>query len=175
MTMSDRLAVMRHGRIEQIGGPEDVYEHPATEFVAGFLGASNLLDGEVVERSTGVAFVRLRDGSRVALPDARLNGSGPAVRVGVRPEKIRLERDEGPAPDGWNHVTGTLRVATFVGVSHQYTVDGPDGRTFTVYAQNLGAESVPSAGERVRLTWRPEHTFAVRPMQAAAVREGEDE
>src|SRR5205823_10412526 len=63
MTMSDRLAVMRHGRIEQIGGPEDVYEHPATEFVAGFLGASNLLDGRVGARDGDVTTVLLAGGA----------------------------------------------------------------------------------------------------------------
>jgi spermidine/putrescine transport system ATP-binding protein len=62
-----------------------------------------------------------------------------------------------------NRVTGRLRVATYIGVSHQYTVDGPDGKTITVYAQNLGAGWVPTEGDAVRLVWRPEHTFVVRP------------
>src|SRR2546422_7947896 len=75
MTMSDRLAVMRHGRIEQIGRPEDIYERPATEFVAGFLGASNLLDGEVVDRRDRTATVRLMDGDTVDVPG--LEGESP--------------------------------------------------------------------------------------------------
>ena len=65
MTMSDRLAVM-HGRIEQLGDPETVYENPATEFVAGFLGASNMLEGELKEGGNGVATVSLRDGGAIA-------------------------------------------------------------------------------------------------------------
>jgi spermidine/putrescine transport system ATP-binding protein len=79
----------------------------------------------------------------------------------VRPEKIRLEKDEGPAPADWNSVSGLLRMASFVGVSHQYTVEGPGGKELTVYAQNDGAETAPRPGDRVRLLWRPEHTFVV--------------
>jgi spermidine/putrescine transport system ATP-binding protein len=164
MTMSERLAVMRHGRIEQIGPPEDVYERPATEFVAGFLGASNLLTGEIKERGNGVAIVLVAGGTAVSVP---VTGdeppAGSPVKVGVRPEKIHIGPEEGSPPDGWNAVGGLLQVATYVGVSHQYTVEGPDGRVLTVYQQNLGHERVPVPGERVRLSWRPEHTFVVRP------------
>jgi spermidine/putrescine transport system ATP-binding protein len=163
MTMSDRIAVMRLGEIEQVGAPEDVYENPATEFVAGFLGASNLLEGEVKQRDGAMATVLLPTGSTLSVPAERLNGRTTGVKVGVRPEKIRLERDSGESPSGWNSVTGTLRMATFVGVSHQFTIDGPGDRTLTVYAQNLGAESIPAPGQQVRLLWRPEHTFVVRP------------
>jgi spermidine/putrescine transport system ATP-binding protein len=173
MTMSNRIAVMRMGEIEQIGAPEDVYENPATEFVAGFLGASNLLDGEVKQRDGATATVLLATGSTLAVPADRVNGQTTTVKVGVRPEKIRLERDTGESVGGWNSVSGTLRMATFVGVSHQFTVDGPGDRTLTVYAQNLGAESIPAPGQPVRLFWRPEHTFVVRP--SAPMSEGEEE
>lgn len=161
MTMSDRLAVMRHGRIEQIGGPEDVYERPRTEFVAGFLGASNLLDGVVESRDGDLASVRVSDGSTLTVPAPTVPPGEDKVKIGVRPEKIRLERGSDGAADGWNSVAGTLRVATFVGVSHQFTVEGPDQRVLTVYAQNLGGEPIPQPGEPVRLLWRPEHTFVV--------------
>jgi spermidine/putrescine transport system ATP-binding protein len=163
MTMSDRLAVMRHGRIEQIGGPEDVYERPATEFVAGFLGASNLIPGEVQAQRNGEATLMLAGGSAITVPTADWATVGSRVKVGVRPEKIRIEPDEGEVSNGWNAVTGLLKMATFVGVSHQYTVEGPDGRILTVYQQNLGHERPPAPGERVRLSWRPEHTFVVAP------------
>jgi spermidine/putrescine transport system ATP-binding protein len=163
MTMSDQLAVMRHGTIEQIGEPEQVYENPATEFVAGFLGASNLLSGEVKERTGDRTVIRLENGTAVAVPTARLDGAGPSVKVGVRPEKIRLERDEGEAPSGWNCVAGTLKMAAYIGVSYQYTVEGPGGTTLTVYEQNIGTDDAPRPGERARLVWRPEHTFVVSP------------
>ncbi len=176
MTMSDRLAVMRRGVIEQIGGPEEVYERPATEFVAGFLGASNLLDGRVADGAGAHAAVDLADGTRLAVPREALNGHGSTVKFGMRPEKIHLEADDGRPPDGWNCVAGLLRVATYVGVSHQYTVEGPGGRVLTVYAQNLGGkgERVPDPGEAVRLRWRPEHTFVVTP-EPASIEEEEEE
>jgi spermidine/putrescine transport system ATP-binding protein len=167
MTMSDRLAVMRHGRIEQIGPPEVVYEAPSTEFVAGFLGASNLLEGEVSERGGGLATVLVTGGAAVRVPEERLDGGGPRVKVGVRPEKITLEREEGDPPAGMNAVGGLLKVSTFVGVSHQHSVEGPGGAKLVVYAQNLGAP-VPVPGERVRLVWSPEHTFVVRPSDEPA-------
>ena len=163
MTMSDRLAVMRHGRIEQIGPPEEVYERPSTEFVAGFLGASNLLEGHVATRADPWTTIVIAGGSALTISRDRLDGTETAVKVGVRPEKIRLERDEGDAPAGWNCIAGTLRVATFVGVSHQYTIEGPGGAVLTVYEQNLGGNGTPKEGEHVRLRWRPEHTFVVRP------------
>lgn len=165
MTMSNRLAVMRFGKIEQIGPPADVYEHPGTEFVAGFLGASNLLDGEIKDRTGSMALIQV-SGSMIRVPVEKLDGMQGAVKAGVRPEKVRLEVGAGSeAPDGWNVVSGSLRETTFVGVSHQFTVDGPGNRTLTVYAQNLGAEQIPRLGEPVRLLWRPEHTFVVQPSE----------
>jgi spermidine/putrescine transport system ATP-binding protein len=163
MTMSDRLAVMRGGRIEQIGPPEEVYERPATEFVAGFLGASNLLPGEVTERRGDDTVVSVAGGTPILVPGADWAPVGGRVKVGVRPEKVHIQRDDETTQNGLNAVAGLLRMSTYVGVSHQYSVEGPDGRTMTVYQQNLGAEPVPAPGERVRLTWRPQHTFVVRP------------
>ncbi|HXF73525.1 MAG TPA: ABC transporter ATP-binding protein [Actinomycetota bacterium] len=164
MTMSNRIAVMRHGRIEQVGPPEDVYEHPATEFVAGFLGASNLLDGEVKERRDGVATIRLAAGGTVRVPEDRMPADlDSVVKVGVRPEKVSiLPEGEEPPPDR-NRVPGLLRMATYIGVSHQYKVEGPGGQELTVYVQNLGATTPPHPGDRVQLVWKPEHTFVVRP------------
>jgi spermidine/putrescine transport system ATP-binding protein len=174
MTMSNRLAVMRHGRIEQIGAPEDVYEHPATEFVAGFLGASNLLDGEIKETSDGAVIVRLESGGVVTVPADRVpRDIGPTVRVGVRPEKIEIVPDEGEALPGRNHVTGLLRMSTYIGVNYQYKVE-TGGNAFTVYVQNLGAEgSQPSPGQKVRLEWLPQHTFVVEPTKELSEEEEE--
>jgi len=167
MTMSDRLAVMRDGKVEQIGEPEDVYDSPATEFVAGFLGASNLLPGEVKERATDQVMVSLDGGGTVRLPTDRIGVDSGQVKVGVRPEKIHLEPENGEVDDGWNAVSGTLRQVAYIGVSHQFTVEGPTGATLTVYEQNRGVGEVPAPGQRVRLRWRPEHTFAVESSDAA--------
>ena len=172
MTMSNRLAVMRHGKIEQIGPPQDVYEDPATEFVAAFLGASNLLDGELKDHRGDEATILLAGGSSITIPTSRLNGLRGRFKVGVRPEKIFLLRPRENVPEGWNCVHGRIRDAAYVGVSNQFTVEGISGRTLNVYEQNIAGRSVPGPGESVRLAWRPAHTFVVRPSQPA---EGEEE
>jgi spermidine/putrescine transport system ATP-binding protein len=178
MTMSDRLAVMRQGKIEQIGPPEEVYENPQTEFVAGFLGASNMLEGELKGSENGVATVLLSGGDVVHLPVARAPyRSGATVKVGVRPEKVHIEVDDGAATEatpGSNSITGLLRMSTYIGVSHQYKVEGPGGHTFTVWVQNLGSTPPPHPGERVRLSWRWEHTFAVLPQEGLSLEEEEE-
>ena len=169
MTMSDRIAVMRQGRIEQLGAPEELYERPATEFVAGFLGVSNLLDGEVASRDDRYADVRLADGTMLRAPSSALNGE-TKVRLGIRPEKLRviaIGDDSVAGFDGEsNAIEGTVLDASYIGVSTQYLVKTADGHTLTVYAQNLetgGASEVLADGQRVRLTWKPQHTFVIGP------------
>ena len=124
MTMSNRLAVMRHGKIEQIGAPADVYEDPQTEFVAGFLGASNLLDGEVKDRSGDSATRRGGPGAAIRVPAERIDGTGRTVKVGVRPgedpHRARRGRLRRTAGTPWR---GAPR-DQYIGVSHQFTVDG---------------------------------------------------
>jgi spermidine/putrescine transport system ATP-binding protein len=166
MTMSDRIAVMRAGRIEQLGAPEDLYERPATEFVAGFLGVSNLLDGEVVGTSADLTDIRLVDGTIVRAPAAATNGSR-SVRVGVRPEKLRVMPKGAEPGQAMNSVEGTVLDASYLGVSTQYLVETGDGHRMTVYAQNLetsGATEVIADGEAVRLSWQPKHTFVIEPV-----------
>jgi putative spermidine/putrescine transport system ATP-binding protein len=129
LTMSDRLAVFNEGRIEQIGAPAEVYERPATEFVAGFVGVSNVLE---------------RDGRKFT----------------VRPEKIRMHFDE--AGDG---EVGRIRDVVYVGVFTRYVVELDSGGELTVVKQNLetsSQEALESRGRRVRLEWRPEHTFEIQ-------------
>ncbi len=166
MTMSDRIAVMRHGRIEQLGRPDELYERPATSFVASFLGVSNLLDGEVVGRAGEQVEVRLSDGTLVRAPEAATNGAR-SVRVGVRPEKLRATpgNGEGRAFDeDTNALTGTVLDASYIGVSTQYIVQTSDGHKLTVYAQNLetsGANEGLADGQAVHLSWKPQHTFVI--------------
>jgi spermidine/putrescine transport system ATP-binding protein len=175
MTMSDRLAVMRHGRIDQIGPPEAVYESPATEFVAGFLGASNMLDGEVAGTNNGQTTITLATGGSIATRTDSVPPGISKVRVGVRPEKITIIPEEGQPPTGRNSVEGLLRMSTYIGVNYQYKVEGPGGHELTVYVQNLGgAGSQPHPGQKVRLEWLPEHTFVVEP-SATPITEEDDE
>jgi len=163
MTMSDRIAVMRSGRIEQLGNPEQLYERPKTAFVAGFLGVSNLLDGEVVGRDGELVTVRMPDGALLRAPGDGVASSGP-VRIGVRPEKLRVDaRAEAGASDGLNALTGTVLDSSYLGVSTQYLVQ-TEGHRLTVYAQNIdtaGAGELLADGQRVVLTWKPQHTFVI--------------
>ena len=166
MTMSDRIAVMRAGRIEQLGAPEELYERPRTEFVAGFLGVSNLLDGRVTGRHNGMVEVTLPDGTRLRAPSEGTSAEGE-VRMGVRPEKLRVlaaGTESTPAPEGLNAVAATILDASYIGVSTQYLVETADRIAMTVYAQNLetsGSAEALADGQRVILTWRPEHTFVI--------------
>ena len=135
LTMSDRLAVFNEGRVEQIGAPADVYERPATEFVAGFIGVSNVLE---------------RDGRKFT----------------VRPEKINM-LDLGEEPESGDTVeSGRIREVVYVGMFTRYVVELDSGGELTVVKQNLetsSQEALESRGKRVRLEWRPEHTFEIEP------------
>jgi spermidine/putrescine transport system ATP-binding protein len=173
MTMSDRIAVMRTGRIEQLGTPEDLYERPATEFVAGFLGVSNLLDGRVASLDSAYATIDLAGaGGRVRVPADSL-ALGQAVRVGVRPEKLRLTAGNAEtAPADANWMDGSVIDAGYLGVSTQYEIRLRNDVEVTVFCQNLetsGATGQLASGEAVRLSWKPQHTFVIREQATGAV------
>jgi len=143
LTMSDRVAVFAGGRIEQVGTPADVYERPASPFVAGFVGTSNLLAGEAARQVVG------RDGT-----------------WSVRPEKIRIERDDGGTDvgHGTHGTRGTVREVVYVGSATRFVVDLDVGGTLVALQQNLQTSSMDVQGlrgARVRLGWRPEHEFRV--------------
>ncbi|HKG57941.1 MAG TPA: ABC transporter ATP-binding protein [Candidatus Limnocylindrales bacterium] len=169
MTMSDRIAVMNRGRFEQLGDPESLYERPATRFVAGFLGVSNLLAGRVEDTNGSYAVVRLPDDTRVRVPRSLANGAAD-VEVGVRPEKIRMA-STGDTPNGQNALVGTVRDASYLGVSTQYVVEAGGGQRLTVYEQNVERTvhgSLHRPGEEVSLTWSPDHTFVIAASPEAA-------
>jgi spermidine/putrescine transport system ATP-binding protein len=149
MTMADRIAVMNRGRIEQLGPPQELYERPATAFVAGFLGVSNLLPGSV----EGPGAIRLDSGELVR---ASVNGRTGRVAVGVRPEKITLG-----SGGGENELAGTVSESAYIGVATQVVVRTKAG-VVQVFAQNVGTGGhVPTPGTPVTLTWAPEATFVV--------------
>jgi spermidine/putrescine transport system ATP-binding protein len=151
MTMADRIAVMNQGRIEQLGTPTELYETPATAYVAGFLGASNLISGTV----SGANTVQLRRGPEVQVARDALNGRFGEVSVGIRPEKIEFGNGQP------NVLEGTIVEQAYVGVATQYIVDTPCGR-LTVYRQNASPGLNGAApGERLTLSWSPDSTFVV--------------
>jgi spermidine/putrescine transport system ATP-binding protein len=164
MTMADTIAVMSDGRIEQAGGAADLYERPRTEFVANFLGVSNLVDARMRASQNGHSTVETHDGATLHVPSDRIGPHGTdAVRIGVRPEKVTLSPAGATVAEGSNVLRGTVVVASFLGVSIQYVIRAAGGEELTVFAQNLdGAEPKSlGPGREVQLAWDPQHTFVV--------------
>ena len=151
---------MNNGVVEQIADPEEVYEHPASSFVAGFIGVSNLLPGEVVAGNGSGRAVRLDSGTVVPL------GADPGVEPGercqaiVRPEKLAVNSDGGAAS-----VTGVLESSVYLGTATQLIARMPDGASLTALVPNVDEEArkrLPAPGEEIRLSWAPEHMHIVR-------------
>ncbi len=170
LTMSDRLAVMNQGRIEQIGAPEDVYERPQTTFVAGFIGVSNLMPGEVEKIDGDKARVRLDAGVEV-------KARGDGLRVGerchavVRPEKLRIDRTEEKAQDGHPSVEGVVEASVYLGTTTQIVVRLRGDVPMTVLVPNADEaerQHLPGGGANVRLSWSPEHIHLVRESAGGA-------
>jgi len=141
LTMSDRIAVFNHGKIEQIGSPAETYEHPVTPFVAGFVGVSNLISGEVAQAITG----------------------SPETFT-IRPEKIRIQEPGVPVADGYHSVEGRIRDVVYLGMHTRYLVELEGGNDLTVVQQNLDSTSMDvlaARGRRVRLVWQRGHNRVV--------------
>jgi len=155
LTMSDRIAVMNHGRVEQLDSPAAIYERPATRFVAGFIGLTNLLRGVVEGREGDALVVRMADGARVRTESAETVVPGREVEVAVRPEKIQMSIEE-PRPPADNCVEGRVGGFVYQGVMTEYQVELHDGAKVRVIVQNLretwGSSVVPE-GSRVFLHW----------------------
>jgi spermidine/putrescine transport system ATP-binding protein len=164
MTMADTIAVMSEGRIEQAGSATELYEQPRTEFVASFLGNSNLIDARLRGVDGDLARIETHDGARLLVPADRIGPhEGADVRVGVRPEKIALLPAGQEVRSDANVLRGTVIVAAFLGVSIQYLVRAAGGEELTVVAQNSDGAEPDSlgAGREVQLAWKPRHTFVV--------------
>jgi spermidine/putrescine transport system ATP-binding protein len=165
LTMSDRIAVMNDGLVEQIAAPRELYEHPATPFVAGFIGTSNLLTLRVDLTHNGLIAMNLGEGERLlARSDAR---TGESVQVTVRPEKIKL--GEPPTESGQARVHGTVAEAVYLGSMTQVIVDLPTGERLVVHRLNdrLDGDEV-QAGDRIVLHWAAEHSFVIPAAPALA-------
>ncbi len=168
LTMSDRIAVMNRGRVEQVGTPEDVYERPATTFVAGFIGVSNLMPATVASGGE----VRLDRG-----PVVRTETDGIPVgercHAVVRPEKLQIETlDAGggaPASNGMPQVEGVVESSLYLGTATQIIVVLGDEVRMTVLVPNASEaerQRLPGGGARVALSWEPEHMHVVRESPA---------
>jgi spermidine/putrescine transport system ATP-binding protein len=158
LSMSDRIAVMSEGRVIQCGAPEDIYEHPKEEFVAGFIGISNLLEGVVEDGGT----VRIATGARLPAPLPADCSRGDVVQLSVRPEKIAVD-DE--IEDGMVRLEGTVAERVYLGVSTQITVSLGDGARLVALEQatyRASADDRWEPGMRVNLGWHPENCLVLR-------------
>ena len=152
--MSDRLAVFNRGRIEQIGRPADVYEHPATRFVAGFVGTSNLLRGEVAQ--------------------AVLGRSGTFT---IRPEKIHIGKPDAPVGADETGAAGQIQDVVYLGPDTRYIVQLDAGARLVVTQQNFATtstEALAQQGTAVRLVWKRQHELPVADGEGPPVVEEEE-
>lgn len=159
MTMADTVAVMNHGRIEQMGPPQELYELPRTGFVASFLGQSNLIPADVESVVGGDLVARTAAGA-IRMPTSRAVATSGSITVGVRPEKLQLL---GAPPTTDDNVLGPGRITdlSFTGVSTQYTIEIPGIGPIAVFEQNMVFGSVFAVGSEVWVRWRAEHTFGL--------------
>ncbi|MGN9808078.1 ABC transporter ATP-binding protein [Micromonospora sp. BQ11] len=158
MTMADTVAVMNAGRIEQLGAPADIYEFPATAFVANFLGQSNLLAAEAAGPAGDEVPVSAH-GGRFSVPVGRARSDRGPVFLGVRPEKLHLAGSADQVPAGHQHVTGTVTDASYVGVSTQYLLRTAWGSELTVFVANSGTNGQLAPGTQAVAYWDPRHAF----------------
>jgi spermidine/putrescine transport system ATP-binding protein len=164
LTMSDRIAVMNRGVVEQVDAPEVVYERPRTTFVAGFIGVSNLMPGTVVSANGAGARLHLDCGVDVGTPEGGIS-VGERCHAVVRPEKLRIHPASRPAPDGRPNVEGRLESSIYLGTATQVVVRLGDGTAMTVLVPNTDEEArrrLPVAGDPVRLAWTSNHIHVVR-------------
>jgi spermidine/putrescine transport system ATP-binding protein len=168
LVMSDRIAVMSNGRVEQIGFPEDIYERPATEFVAGFIGTSNIIQSTVKGRNGAFLEMDSAAGDRllVAPPADREIRPGDVLAFTVRPEKLHVADVNQPVPADMCTTAGTVADVVYQGMSTQLVVKTDEGSTLVAFRQNN--ERVSDAGEsgnRVRLMWSPDYNVVLGQQQ----------
>jgi spermidine/putrescine transport system ATP-binding protein len=165
LTMSDRIAVMNHGVIEQLDTPEAVYQRPRTTFVAGFIGVSNLMPAEVASVNGSSGELRFDSGALVRADGLAGLSVGERCFAVVRPEKLQIQRVEEFTDNTRPSVEGVVESSLYLGTSTQFVVRLPDGVAMTVLVQNadeVERQRLPGAGVRVRLSWGSEHTHVVR-------------
>jgi len=156
LTLSDRVAVMRNGIIEQVGAPREIYDQPVNEFVAGFLGASNFLDGTVISLDAGIANVETACG-RVSVATA-LAKIGAKVRLAVRPERVRMNASDGEG------VSARIRDIVYRGSATHYYMTTAGGPLLS-YRQDAAAGDW-TVGDNVRCAWDVESGVLVAPESA---------
>ncbi|HEX6205230.1 MAG TPA: ABC transporter ATP-binding protein [Solirubrobacterales bacterium] len=173
LTMSDRIAVMNRGRVEQVATPEEVYDRPATTFVAGFIGVSNLMPATV----KGGNEVELDQGQTISTATDGFS-AGERCHAVVRPEKLQVQLPEnGAAPADRPRVEGVVASSLYLGTATQIAVDLGEDVRMTVLVPNADEaerQRLPGGGAKVALSWEPEHMHLVRESPDAAAAESND-
>jgi len=161
LTMSDRIAVMNDGSIEHLGTPREIYEHPRTRFVAGFIGTSNLLTGTVTRLDGDHAIIQISPDERIIVPvQDRAVREGSQLELTVRPEKIDLTTDRPPG-EGCA-LRGTVTEVVYLGTSTNFSVTTSLGADVVVFQQNsASAANVAARGDSVWLSWNPQHSYPI--------------
>jgi len=156
LTMSDRLVVMRDGKIEQLGTPRELYEQPATRFVAGFIGTSNILHGIVESVGAAGAVMRTSEAESVVIPLRSTASSGQTIAATVRPEKMTMSLSR-PA-DGCA-LRATVSEVVYLGTSTNFTVTTLLGE-LVVYQLNAGEDLIaPVRGDEVWVGWAQQNAY----------------
>ena len=161
LTMSDRIAVMNDGSIEHLGSPREIYEHPRTRFVAGFIGTSNLLTGAIARLDGDHAIIQVSQDERIIVPvQDRALSEGSRLELTVRPEKIDLTADR-PSGEGCA-LRGTVTEVVYLGTSTNFSVATSAGADVVVFQQNsASAGNVAARGDSVWLSWNPQHSYPI--------------
>jgi spermidine/putrescine transport system ATP-binding protein len=155
LAMSDRIAIMNNGRVDQIGTPREVYEHPATAFVADFVGVLNAIDFRIDEINADVAVMRISDDERIVVPG--VSGSpGDRLKLAVRPERIRIHPLGASSSMDGSRLRGTIAQVVYLGTLTQFHVDASTGTRVTSHRLNDEAIASLEAGDPVVLTWAQE-------------------
>jgi len=166
LTMSDRIAVMADGRIQQEGSPREIYEHPGTRFVAEFIGMSNFFVGEVVAQEKDRVLVQTTDSLKVWCLSAGASSPGTQVTVAVRPEKIEISAAR--PTSAVNVWSGRVVAGTFLGEQTEYRVRTDEGRDVVIRRQNLGLNGLNqqvALGALVYLSWAPDVSLVLPTLQ----------
>jgi len=164
MTMADTVAVMNNGVIEQLGAPTELYENPATTFVANFLGQSNLIAGTIIGKDGEFVKVDMH-GTIVSIVRDRAHAESGKGWVGIRPEKVLIAPEGEPIDAPGNHMNGVVVDSSFMGVSTQYLIKMAWGQEILCHEQNTGRRGVLPPGTTVDVSWRPEFAFLLDAAQ----------
>jgi len=159
--MSDRIAVLRDGKLEQVGAPEELYEEPKTLYVADFIGESNIFSAEVLDIREGRLLLQLPGGRSFHTLRCSEDIKGPEVSVAIRPEKFRVMQPSGTVSEEYNLFQGVIKEVIYFGESSKYTVEIGKDISVVVKQPNFYPSTKVEVGDRLTLSvhWKNCRTY----------------